>query len=205
VIAQDQDIAVADVRDQPRPLVVLDGDAFVVVVADLSDEAHGFERHRQEAALQGRDGRAGDRVGVHDAMRVVAGLVDGAVNDPAGRVDRPAEFAAAGLDDLAVDRDLDEAGSGDLVVPQAEGIDEELPRRAGDAHRQVIEDQCRPAEMIDQPIGRRQLDAQLLLDRHRLRHIGQSHGVLPSAPFRPSRTARRNRPGFAPRGRARRR
>ena len=77
------------------------------------------------------------------------------MNDEPGAVDGP----CARVDQIAVEVDLDQVRCGDLAVPEAEGIDEEVPPRAGHAQRDVVEDHLGPAEHVENTIARRQLDA----------------------------------------------
>ena len=72
----------------------------------------------QSSRLTG-DGHTGIGVGVGDAPGVAAGAMDGRVNKHAGRIYR----VLAGLDDLAVDIDLDQVGCTDLAKMETVGVD----------------------------------------------------------------------------------
>ena len=107
----------------------------------------------------GGDGHAGARVGVHDAVGVFPVLVDGAVDDEAGRI----EGVFRRLDEVAVEIDLHQAGGGDLVVAQAVRVDEEVVLRPRHPHGDVAVDQLAPAEVVENPVRRGELDAQVPL------------------------------------------
>ena len=70
VVAQDQRIVLAERGDEPRALVEIVGDAFVVVIADAVVEAHRLLRQRQQPLLQARHRHARDRVRVQHALGV---------------------------------------------------------------------------------------------------------------------------------------
>ena len=78
------------------------------------------------------------------------------MDDEAGLVHR----VAGVLDHVAIDVDLHQVRRRDLVVVEAEGVDQEVDVGARHAHRQVAVDQLGPAEVVDQPVGGRQLDPQ---------------------------------------------
>ena len=110
---------------------------------------------RQQTFLQRGDGHAVGGVRVHNAIHVVAGGVDGRVDDVAREVD--AGFA--GVDHLAAKVDLHEIGGRNLIVTEAELVDEELIVRSGDARGDVVVDERRHAEVVGQAVGGGQVDA----------------------------------------------
>ena len=72
-------------------------------------------------------------------------------------------------DDVAVDIDLHQVRGGDLVVAEAERVDQEVCLLARHARGEMAVDQLCPAEMVDQSIGGGELAAQhpfALLRRH---------------------------------------
>ena len=95
-------------------------------------------------------------MGVHDAVGVFAVFVDGAVDDEAGRV----EGVVAGLDEVAVKVDFDQAGGGHFVVAEAVGVDQEVVVGSGDAQRDVAVDEFAPAEGVEDSVGGGELLAQ---------------------------------------------
>jgi hypothetical protein len=104
MVAQDHHGVVAEVLNQPRPLVDVDGEALVVVIAHAPMEQLRMLAQRQEPILHGRDRDAGLGMGVYDAIDVVASAMDRAVNDEPGFV-----HGGVGLfDEIAVEIDLDE-------------------------------------------------------------------------------------------------
>src|SRR5882724_4895674 len=129
VVAQDQVALVAEGVHEARFFVVTHGDALEVVVGDMAMHQGGVEVVRGQAVALARDRHARGRVRVHDAVRVLARRMDRRMNDEPGTIDRP--FARA--DQIAVEIDLDQVRCGDLAVPEAVGIDEEVPLRAGHA------------------------------------------------------------------------
>jgi hypothetical protein len=86
VVPKDHPLVLAEVAHQPLLLLELQGDALVVVIRDLR-EAHRGLRDRQQPALHGRHGHAGDRVRVNDAVDIVPRGMDATVHDVAGLVD----------------------------------------------------------------------------------------------------------------------
>src|SRR4051812_24595826 len=81
------------------------------------------------------------------------------------------------LDIVAVAVDLDQRGGGDLVVEHAEPVDQEMLLPAGYARGDAGVDQVGPAEQIDQPIARREIDpgAPFGLAEPRSRHCRDCH------------------------------
>ena len=146
----------AEIGDQTRLLLVVQGHAFVVVVAEAGQDEDRELRDRQQAALLRRDRDAVQRVGVHHALHVVARRMHRAVDDEAGRVDRERRL----LQHLAFDVDLDQARRRDLVEHQAVGIDQ-VVLGAGDPGGDVGEDEIVPAEQGDQAVGGGEVEASL--------------------------------------------
>ena len=88
MVAQDQEVVVAEVALQARLLVVADRDALVVVIAERRQGDGRLLRDRQQALALGRDRDAARRVRVQHAQHVVPRRVDRAVDHEPGRVDR---------------------------------------------------------------------------------------------------------------------
>jgi hypothetical protein len=95
-------------------------------------------------------------VHVQDTLCILAGGMNGAVNDEPGRID----FVRAVDHLLAVEIDLDQTGRGDLAEHQAVRIDQKVMLGSGKAGRDMGEDQIVPAEHGDQSIARRKVYAQ---------------------------------------------
>jgi hypothetical protein len=127
VVAEDEAAVIAQVRHQPRLLGLVERGALEVVVADVVEHEERVLRDRQKPGPLGGDRDAVRGVGVQHALGVVAGAVDRAVDDEAGRVDveRRVLELVAGL------VDLDEAGGGDLVEEEAVGLIRNGPRCRG--------------------------------------------------------------------------
>jgi hypothetical protein len=150
------------------------------VVADAGEHAHGVLREREQPAVLRGHAHAVQGVRVQHALRVVASLMDGAVDDEAGRVDRERRI----LDLVAVEVDLHEARRGDLVEEDAVGIDEELILGAGHAQRDVREDEVFPAEHRAGAIRGCEVDARrpffgrnLVLERRNIEGGGLRHAM----------------------------
>ncbi|MCY1438494.1 hypothetical protein D9M71_546960 [compost metagenome] len=143
VVAQDQDVAVAQVGHQPLLLVQVQGDAFVVVVHHPAVVGQGVLGDWQQAIALGRHCGTVAGVGMQHGLEVGAGAVDGAVNHITGLVDAQAQRV---VDDRAVHVHFHQVGRGDLVEQQAEGIDQKVligPRHPG---REVRVDVVGPAQ-----------------------------------------------------------
>jgi signal transduction histidine kinase len=166
MVAQDEPRVFAEIGHEARLLVVAEGDAFVVVVAERGEGDGRLLRDGQEAVLLRRHRDAGRRVDVEDAGDVAARRVDGAVDHEAGRVHR----IRARLELLAARVDLHEARRGDLVEQHSVGVDEEAVSFAGEAHGDVREHQIVPAEMGDEAVARGQVHAEIVLGRGHGRH-----------------------------------
>ena len=92
---------------------------------------------REEGAGAVAYGDDGGRVRVEDAADVGARRVYARVEAEAGLVD--AEDRAAAVDEAAVERHLDQAAGGHLVVEQSERVDQEVLVLAGHAR---LHEQC---------------------------------------------------------------
>ena len=87
VRAQDHRVVRPEIAHEARALVEIDRRAFIVVIAEVADEAHRRLRQRQQAALHRRHRHAGARVGMDDAGDSRPRAVDRAVDDIARLVD----------------------------------------------------------------------------------------------------------------------
>src|SRR4051812_25483513 len=165
MVPHDQGIVLAEIADDPLALVEIDRRPFVVVIADVADEADRSLRQRQQPALHGRHRDAGPGVGVQHAFDLRPRLVDRAVDHVAGLVDA---VVGVGLgDDLALDVDLDQARRGDLLIKETIEIDQQV-FGAGNARRDVVVDQVGHLVLIDQPVAGGELDPSLPFLRRNL-------------------------------------
>ena len=101
MISQNQVVFIAQVCDQPRLFFFVQSQPFVIVISERSQGKHRLLRNRQQAILLRRDGNAVVGVQMHNAQRVFARLMHGAVNREAGRVDevrRVHHFVAGQID-----------------------------------------------------------------------------------------------------------
>jgi hypothetical protein len=119
------------------------------------DDAQRTLVQRQQPLLLRRDRDAVVGVEMDDVVGVLARGVNRRVDDEAGIVDA----VGAGLDQVAIQIDLDQAGGGDLAEPQPIRIDQEVVLRTRHARRDVGEDQVVPALQRRQTIERGQIDA----------------------------------------------
>ena len=164
VIAQQHVVLVAEVLLQARALIMIERDAFIVVIGEIvGDEMRGLVQ-RQQAFHAARDRGAVGRVQMKHAAGILAHFMDRRMDGEAGRVD-----AVVALGELvAVEIDLDQAGGGDLVEHQPVGIDQEMMFRSRHARGDVGIDQIIPAIMRDQPIAGGEIDP---LGPFGLRHV----------------------------------
>ncbi len=185
VVAQHQHFLVAKVRHQALLLAIVDGQALELVVRHLTGQLHRVLIDVQQAGGAGGNRLAGHGVGVHDAAHVVAGGVDRAVDDVAGAVH--ARLTDIVADQVAVQIDLEQVGGRDLVVHQAEVVDQKMIVLARHAGGDVIENQHRPAEAVGQAVGGGKLHPRLpflgraLIGADADRHFevtGLVHGVF---------------------------
>jgi hypothetical protein len=141
-------------RAQARPVVV--------VIAHLSRIGDAELVDRLQALGLRRDRGAADRVQVHHARCLGARLVDGAVDDPARRIDRLPAARLVGAGDV----DLEQVGGGDLLEQHAERNEEKAPGRIGQAARQVRVDQVVHAAPGEHAVAGGELAPRLLVRRH---------------------------------------
>jgi CRP/FNR family cyclic AMP-dependent transcriptional regulator len=178
VVAQHQVVLVPQVAHQARLLVVAQRNAFVVVVGQAGQHEDRMLRQRQHAGLLCRHGDAVDRMRVQHAGCVVPRRVNGAVNREAGRVDRERRLFQL----VALQVDLDQARSRDLLEHQSIWIDEKLVLGSRHARADVGEHQVIPVEQRHQPIGCCQVHARLpllgrvLIAARRKVENGRCHG-----------------------------
>jgi hypothetical protein len=148
---------VPEVLGEPNPLVVVDGDSLVVVVAERAHDDRRLLRQRQQPVRLGADAHAGARVGVNHAGHVGTRVMDRAVDDEAGAVDavrRLAELSSLVIDD-------DQRRRRHLVEHQAVGIDQEpvlAVGPGGQSRTDVREDQVTPAIERNQPVAGGEID-----------------------------------------------
>ena len=90
---------------------------------------------------------------------IVARGMDRGMDDEAGAVHRGGHI----VDLVAVEIDLDQRRGGDLFEHQIVRVDEEVMLGAGDARRDVREDEIGPAEVGDETIRRGEIDTDLPL------------------------------------------
>ena len=166
VIAQQHVVLVAEVLLQARALVMVERDAFIVVIGEIvGDELRGLVQ-RQQAFHAARHRGAVGRVQMEHAAGVLAHLVDRRMDGEAGRVD-----AVIALGELvAVEVDLDQAGRRDLVEHQSVGVDQEVMVRSRHPRGDVGVDQIVPAIQRDEAIAGGEIDALAPLG---LRHVGR--------------------------------
>src|SRR5690606_19353477 len=110
---------------------------------------------------------------VHDAVDIMPSGVNGAVDDEAGQVN----FLRS-VYDIPVQVQRDEIGGGNLVVSQAEAVDEEIIG-ARDAGRDVVVDEVGVPEQVRQTISSGEVHphSPLLFAVTSLRLSWCSHGV----------------------------
>jgi hypothetical protein len=126
-------------------------------------------------------------MGVRDAIDIVLGHMDGAVDDEAGDVD----VIIGGVEQrVAFDVDLDQAGSVDLFVQHAIGVDQKLIRGSRHPAGDMVGDHLGHAVQRRQTIAGRKIDpglpflgadlfANRVHDLDRGRADGWIHGVSP--------------------------
>jgi hypothetical protein len=132
---------------------------------------------RQQAFLLGRDGGPLVGVQVHHEVGVFAIHMDRRVDGESRRIDKVGRL----LEDGALAVDLNQRRGGDLVEPQAVGIDQEVVLRSRHAGGDVGVDHVVPPEERRKPVERGQVDSRLPFflgdlalqrDRTRQRSIG---------------------------------
>ena len=129
MVAQHHRFVIAEVGHQPLALPDIVGDAFEVMVGDVEKPHRGL-RQRKQPAFHRRDRHAGRRMGMRDAIHIVPGHMNGAVNDEACGVDA----IIRGVEEhVAVEVDLDQAGCIDFLIEHPVRVDQEVVVRAGNA------------------------------------------------------------------------
>ncbi len=115
-----------------------------------------------KSALHRRHRHPGRGVGVGDAVDVVAGGMDGAVDHEPRTVDT----VIRGVEqNVAIEVDLNQARRRDLLIQHAVWVDEELPILPRNAARNVVGGHFGHAIHLGQPVGGRELHACLPLSR----------------------------------------
>ena len=168
MVAQNHGFVIAEVGHQPLALADIVGDAFKVVIGDVQKPHRGL-RQRQQPAFHRRDRHAGRGVGMRDAVDIVAGHMNGAVNDKAGGVDA----IVGGIEEgVAVEVDLDQAGRIDFLVEHPVRVDQEMIGRSRNAAGDVVGDHLGHAVQRGEAIAGGEIDpglpflrADLLADR----------------------------------------
>ncbi len=164
----------AEIALQPRPLVEIERDAFVVVIGEIRQHQLRGLVERQQPLLRGGDRGAVGRVQMHDAAGVLADLVHRRMDGEAGGID-----GVGGLPDLlALEIDFDQARRRDLLEHQAVGVDEEVMLRAGDARGDVGEDEIVPAVKRHEAVAGGEMDPDVGFRGGGGVGVGV-HGVLP--------------------------
>src|SRR5580704_5272294 len=122
VIAQDHAAIAAQIANDALAFVEIESNAFIVVNSETAIELQRNLADRQQAVLYGRDRHARPRMSVNDAGRVMPRRVNGAVDRETRRV-----HAMGTVADLpAVEVDLHQRGSGDLLPTRAVRVDEKV-------------------------------------------------------------------------------
>src|SRR5690606_113526 len=157
MIAENHRDAVAHVADQPFPLIKIERNALIAMIGKTAVEHHRMLAERKQAMLLRRNGHARRRMRMQDAVDVMAGAVDGAVNGVAGGIDLERRV----VKNIPVDIDLHEAGGGDLVEEQSIGVDQKVILGSGDPRGNMREDQIAHAQVGNELIAGRQIDPRL--------------------------------------------
>jgi hypothetical protein len=92
VIAQDQKVFRAEIDDQARLFVLVERDAFVIVIGERRERKKRLLRERQQTVLLGRHRDAVERMNMQEAGDLVPRGVNRAVDRKAGRVDEMLGF-----------------------------------------------------------------------------------------------------------------
>ncbi len=160
-------------RDEAFAFGGREREAFVVVIGELAIKAQRVLRRRQQACRLRGNRHARRIVQMHHAERVGTRGVHGGMQCEAGCIDR----MVARPDDVSCDIDLHEIRRADFVEREAERIDQEMPRLAGHACRNMRVDQVVPAIERREAIGGGQVDAGLLFRRRR---VGPASAMRPA-------------------------
>ena len=156
MVAEDHRIQVAEIGRQSLALVHFDGQTFELVVGHPVVEGNPIDLQRQQSFFQSGNRHPTLGVRVHHAMHIRARRVNRAVNDETGEIDVFLTFRRAAVYHLAIEIDGYEVGSGNLVVAQAEAIDQKM-FGAGDLGGDVIPDDVRETEHVSKPIAGREI------------------------------------------------
>ena len=157
MVAQHEEVFVAQIGLQARLFLGPEGHAFVGMVGQRAEYKGGLLRYRQHAARLRAHRHASARVRVQHAMRIVSGFMHSAVNHKTRRIHRKRrvhEFVALHVY-------LHQAGSRDFVKHQSIRVDQEMVLRPRQPGRDVGEHQIAPAIQRHQPVASRQITAQL--------------------------------------------
>jgi len=165
VIAQQQVVLVAEVFLDARALIVVERDAFIVVIGEVAGDELRSLVQRLQAFEATRDRNAVGGVEMQHAAGILADLMDRGVNGETRRIDAVLAFGQQ----ITVEVDLDQAGRGDLIEHQSVRIDQEVMFRSRHAGGDVGVDEVVPAIERHQAIGGGEIDA---LRPFRLGHVG---------------------------------
>ena len=155
MVAQHEVVGVAQVGLQAGLFFGAKGHALVAVVGQGAEYEGALLADGQHARRLRAHRHARARMGVQHATCVFAGLVHGAVDDEACRVDRVGR-----VDDfVAVFVYLHQAGGGDLVKHQAVGVDQKMMLWPGQLGADVGKHQVAPAVHSHQAVARGQVAA----------------------------------------------
>ena len=173
VVAQEQDVLVAQRPAHAVALVVAEGHAgIVLVVGDAVPEAEGVLGAHLDAAVDDRGERRGvGHVGVQHDLRARVALVDAGMDEEGGRLDR-----ILALDDVAFAVGHHQISRRDLRPVQPLRIDQEQLLAARHRHAEMV------AHALVQPVARGRPQRRRQVEP-RLRH-----GVVDQHPLRSSRT-----------------
>ncbi len=149
VVAQNHHVFLPEMRNQPRALIEIERDAFVVVVYGIVVQKERSLADRQQPLLLRRYGNAGVRVQVQHALHILAHRVHGAMNSEAGRVN----FIRRGADDVSVEIDLYQRRRGDFAEHHPVRIDQEMLLRPRNGRRDVGIYKIVPTVARDQTIA----------------------------------------------------
>ncbi len=155
VIVQQHDVLGAEVPLKTRPLIVIEGDAFVIVIGEVGDYELRRLIKRQKPFLRGRNRGPVRCVQMNDATGIVTHLVNRGMDGEARRVHRVRRVS----DCLAVEPDFQKARRRDLLEHHPIGVDEKMMLRAWNACRYMRENEIVPAMERDEPIACGQIDA----------------------------------------------
>ena len=104
MIAQDHDVAITQIGNQTFPLVMVEGDAFIVMIGNTGADYHGRLRQGQQAVGLGRYRHPVVGVQMHDTSGVRPRPMHGAMDRETGGIDL---VIGLGLN-IALEVDLDQ-------------------------------------------------------------------------------------------------